>query len=208
MTPEEREWSPAERAALRDLPKGSPPPDLEDDVVAALAARGLAGSGAPTGQRPSPSVGARAGWPRGTPWLLAAAAAVAVFVAGWAAGGSGGSHVPEGKRYMLLFYESTDFDLPEEPAEYTELIERYVGWADSLRNEGIRVVGDELMPEGLVLASEEAAAGRPGLEEAEYLGGYMILEAPDAETAAVIARTHPHLEYGGTVVVRPIVEME
>ena len=208
MTDEERDWTLAELAALRGLGKASPPPeDLEDEVVAELAAQGLVGPARAGSGRPGPS---HAGWePRWTPWLVGAAAALVLFLAGWAIGRSGGPALPEGERFMLLFYETREFDLPEDSTGYMALVERYGGWADSLRGEGIAVIGDELMPEGTVLAPDDrAAAGRPGMDEREYLGGYMILGAPDLETAVGIAGTHPHLEYGGTVVVRPIVEME
>ncbi|HUP20972.1 MAG TPA: YciI family protein, partial [Gemmatimonadota bacterium] len=194
-------------------------PDLEGAVVAELAARGLVTPSRSTAARGLPEESRAGGagprlpgtwWePRWNPWFLGAAASLLLFLAGWAIGRATAPTLPEGERFMLLFYETRQFDLPEEPEAYTALVERYAGWADSLREEGIGVLGDELMPEGAVLALDaRAAAGRPGLDEAEYLGGYMILGAPDMETAVEISRTHPHLEYGGTVVVRPIVEME
>ncbi len=76
--------TPAERRALAELPRAKTPPgELENRVVAALQRRGLL---------PIPLGAAPGGRRRVTPWMVgAAAAAVALFVGGFAVGESFGA---------------------------------------------------------------------------------------------------------------------
>jgi hypothetical protein len=199
------EWTAAERAALERLRAGEPPADLEDSVVAAIAARGLIGGGSHAPARPLPEpqipkVPARRAWAWGA---LALAAALAAFYAGISvsdrgagrpAGGSGAARQSPTERYMLLLYEDAAYRAPATPEEQAARVAEYVGWAEDLRERGIDIEGEELAPEG-------GPEGRLGI-----LSGYFLIAAPDADAAAAIARTSPHVRHGGTVVVRRIVE--
>jgi hypothetical protein len=82
--PEAEDLAPGHETATTDLI--APPPALEDEIVAALYAEGLLGGPARTGAatRGRPQALPRLG--RGAWWPLAAAAALAVFAACFAAG--------------------------------------------------------------------------------------------------------------------------
>jgi hypothetical protein len=40
----------------------------------------------------------------------------------------------------------------------------------------------------------------------EFVSGFFLVEAVNLDAAEAIARTSPHLEYGGSIEIRPIVE--
>jgi hypothetical protein len=85
-------------------------------------------------------------------------------------------------------------------------VAEYSAWAAALRERGIEVEGEELAPPGEAdrLAGVEAGRGAPA-GAAGTLAGYFLVEAEDQPAALAIARTTPHLQYGGTVVVRRVV---
>lgn len=213
------EWTAAERAALERLRVGDPPADLEDAVVAALAARGQLGG--PAAARPSPAqtpgVPARRAWAWGA---LALAAALAAFFAGVSISDRGAGRTPGGgavpaataARYLLLLYEDAAYRAPETPEEQAARVAEYGNWVTNLRERGVDIQGEELAPvgesawldgreRGGVPAAAGAAAGELGI-----LSGYFLVAAADPDAAMAIARTTPHLRHGGTVVIRRIVE--
>jgi hypothetical protein len=197
------EWSAAERAALERLARGAPPQDLEESIVSAL--------------RKERAVPAHRRWG----WAgLALAASLAAFFAGISvsergAGRAGGD--PSGPppavaspgRYMLLLYEDEAYQTPTTPAEGEERAAEYGAWAAGVHARGIAIEGEELAP----AAESRTLDGRAGevvdtagapASAAGVVAGYFVIEAPDAAAAAAIARTMPHLEYGGTIVVRKV----
>ena len=165
----------------------APPALLEARVLRMLRARGfLRRSGS------------------GTAWraLAAAAAAVILVAAGYVAGlgrGSAGGPAAEGRRYVLLLYEDAAF-APSQPEE--QLVAEYSAWAASLGQEGRLEMGEKLADDGLVL--------RPGADSAlvedAALGGFFVIRAGSDAEAVTIAKTCPHLKYGGRIAVRAIVE--
>ena len=204
------EWSAHERAALERLAQGAPPEDLEDSVVSALKKEGLVAERRVPAHRTW-------GWAG-----LALAASLAAFYAGLSvsergAGRTGGdpaepttSIVASPERYLLLLYEDDAYLAPTTPAEGEERAAEYGAWAAGVHAQGVVIEGEELAPAtesrtldgrgGRVVETAGAPAAATGV-----VAGYFVIEAPDAGAAAAVARTMPHLEYGGTVVVRPVV---
>jgi hypothetical protein len=214
------EWSAAERAALARLARTEPPAELEDAVVSALASRRLVAPGGSAADpvRPpmEPRVPARRVWA----WAgLALAAGLAAFYAGLAvsdrgAGRGGDGTTPAGAaapgRYLLLLYEAEAYRAPTTPAEAEARVAEYSAWAAAVHAGGVPIEGEELAPdaESRMLDGSRGevveTAGAPRAS-AGTLSGYFLIEAPNAVEAVAVARTMPHLEYGGTVVVRPVV---
>lgn len=147
---------------------------LEDRVVAALKARGLI--------RPSrPSRIGIAG--------LAAAAALLLFAAGFAAGAwpSRGAQPPvtAGPRFMLLLHETAataSTGLAEQA-----LVDEYREWARGVAATGRAIHGEKLKP-------------APG----QTLSGFFVVEAPSLDAARAIAASSPHVRHGGRIEVREI----
>jgi len=105
-------------------------------------------------------------------------------------------------KFMLLLYDNPTDWSKVSPEEMQKAIEKYMAWTkkpftvDSLRltNDAGRV----LRPE----AGKTRVTDGPYSESKEVLGGYYIIEAANYEEAVRLAREHPHLEYGGTIVLR------
>jgi hypothetical protein len=104
--------------------------------------------------------------------------------------------------FVLLLYEDSGFSAVRPDAE---LVAEYSAWAANLEREGNLVLGEKLSdaslvvePGGIRTASgiEQSAAGR--------LTGLFVIRASGRDAALEIARSCPHLRYGGRVVVRPV----
>jgi hypothetical protein len=213
------DWSPAQRAALARLGETAPPADLENAVVSALRAQGLVAPVAPGAGHARPPSEPRVPAGRGWAWAaLALAACLAAFYAGLAVSKRGAGRTAETRtpavtvapnRYLLLLYEDAGYRAPETPSEAVARVAEYSAWATGVHAQGFAIAGEELAvaesrtldgSEGGIVETEGVPAAAAGT-----IAGYFVVEAADADEAVAIARTMPHLEYGGTVVVRPIV---
>ena len=116
-------------------------------------------------------------------------------------------------KYMLAIYSREQAE-----AELTEAEqERYMGlWFkfDEEINQAVDVLaGKALHPtntattirlkDGSVVSSDG-----PFAETKEQLGGFYLIEADDLDQAMEWASQMPHLPYGGSVEVRPVVEFD
>ncbi|GAB5519408.1 MAG: hypothetical protein RhofKO_16590 [Rhodothermales bacterium] len=125
------------------------------------------------------------------------------FVLGWASGTGVFSTPPHNDQtaYMVLL-RGGDFEgySPEEIAR------EYAAWAEHLADEGRFRGGEELAEEGRLLVREGGQTlTQPFAMSAASLAGYFIITASDYEEAAAIASRCPHLNYNGTIELRPIV---
>jgi hypothetical protein len=166
---------------LASLPKDiAPPPALEDRVAAALRGQSLL-------RRPSPS-----GW-----WK--AAAAVLLVAGGIAIGRLTSTRVDDaqrpapGNRFLLML---TDADTSGDDGARAE---RYRQWAVDQRSAGRLITGERLADTGLAVVRQGSAP----LVSPE-VQGYFIVSASSIEEAATVARSSPHVQSGGTIIVRPI----
>jgi hypothetical protein len=189
---EHDDLTPEERRALAGLASGPEPPrSLEDAVVSRLTERGLIAAERRPGRR------------QFVAWALAAAAGVALFVAGLLVGQRRGAPAAAPSaamtRYALFLY-----DAPGEAAlsesEMAERVAEYRDWAVALRRQGSDISGEKLSSTRLDLGPADAAPG------GEPLGGYFVFSAKDPQAALAIARSCPHLRHGGRAELRPIEE--
>lgn len=187
---------------LADLAREMPPPaELEGRVVAALAERGLL--------RPSRFRRARTGL------ALAAAAALAAFVAGGLVGRLSSRPSPppaagDGRPTFALFlFEDAAFDVATGEAG-RERVAEYVAWGRGLSAVGGRTVGGAklaLEVPGVLL--DGVAAGVPAVSAPPdpalgTMAGFFLVEAASLDEAVALARGCPHLRYGGRIVVREV----
>jgi len=161
-----------------------PPAGLEDRVVATLRDRGLLRG----------AVAPRRSWaPR---WVgpVAIAASLLLFVGGFVLGRRPAPHPAAGlPQYTLLLYEGPGFNAAG--VEDTQLVREYSSWAKELAGRGRLVAGEKLSIQRWTLGADSAAPGP---------AGFFVIAARDEREALAIARSCPHLRYGGTVSVRPI----
>jgi hypothetical protein len=134
----------------------------------------------------------------------AVAAALALFALGFAIGGR---PVPTGPpdtrpQFVLLLYQKESLPITDTAAQ----VQEYVAWAHALRKAGGMALGEELADSAQLLTAEQASATRVAVpvEGPGALVGFFIVRAGDADEAGRIARTNPHLRYGGSIVIRPI----
>lgn len=203
-----------EAKALRALGHDvTPSPGLEDRIVSELKQRG--------------QIRARGGIVMQTARFGVAAAVLAgVFVAGLAVGKRGdaaqvtqsapvvATETPAGNQYMLLMFMRERGEAPAQPgAPATDkqkeamraIVSEYRDWAIAREGEGRLVGADKLADDIRVMtrAGGETQIVQAATDE-RILGGYFTITAQSLDEAVEIAKSHPHLKYGGEVEVRPI----
>lgn len=193
MTDMDDDLTPDEREAVARLPReAAPPAALEDATVAALTARGLL-------RRPARRWGNQA-------WL-GIAASLLLFFGGLAIGRLGmTSPSPEdGKpRFVLFLYEGPEYDQPT-PEGMGQRVREYVAWATEERDNGMVEGGEKLRDDTDLTIDPGGRTGEvAAVPGASRLAGYFIVRADDRRAATEIARTCPHVRYGGRIVIREI----
>ena len=110
-------------------------------------------------------------------------------------------------QYMLLIYSNENGEPPEE-----EVIQRYGAFTKDVQDSGKLVTADRLQPAAAATTvrirnGETLVTDGPFAETKEQLGGYYIVEAKNRDEAVAIAARIPAVRVGGSVEVRPIMEM-
>jgi len=185
----------AGRGSLRPhLSHAEPPPELAARVRETLEARGLVGS----------TVG------RGRFWAVRAALIAAGVLLGVM--GSGAYHearessgtatvnMPNASRseqFVLLLYGVTPADTG---AVHIAREREYGRWASAL-GDGARWVGGHELHDVVAQLGGDASSANTA---SERMAGFFVIEARSREQATEIARTCPHVRYGGRVVVMTV----
>jgi hypothetical protein len=186
-TPDD-ELSPSEQEQLKRLAvETDPPAALENRVLDAMRSQGMI---------------------RKTPFLRAAAAiaaAVTLFVAGviadryWPAPAAPGDPRPQ---FVLMLYEDSAYETAS-PAELAGRIAEYGNWARSLGSQNY-VTGQKLVETESTISRTGTVGPTPPTPKDGSVAGYFIIRATDAQEAARVAATCPHVRYGGQISVREI----
>lgn len=197
--------------ALADEP--TPSAELEDRIVRALEQRGLIHS---TRRRVVMAISKTVG---------IAVALGLVFLGGFTVGvkkvaGSNGGSRPEAATasipattdhpYMLLMFMRSQQEAPAPASDrareaYEAIIAEYRAWADARASEGRLLSAEKLGKDTRVMTGRgEALTIAESANTDRVLGGYFLITAPSLEDAIALAKSHPHLKYGGEVEVRPI----
>ncbi len=201
--------SDAEANALKALAGApDPSPELEDRVVAALKQRG--------------EIRANGGWIMRISKTAAAAIVVGAAFAGGFLVGNRGETAPassgvattapaSGHEYMLLMFTRVDAahaatsTEPMNDDAYRAIVDEYRQWAIDREKEGRLVSAEKLADETRVMTeSGDRIDVATTADTDRMLGGYFLITAPSLDDAIALAKTHPHLKYGGEVEVRPI----
>jgi len=188
MTTHDDELTHEESEALRALADGpATPPDLERSTLERLESRGLL-----RGRRPSL-------WKRSIP---AAAAGILLFAAGLWLGSMRQAPDAEGQRFALLLFQSP-LEHATPPDVEASRVAEYIAWARSLEENGRTVTGEKL-DDPRRLVAPAAAGPIEGDPIGVPVNGFFIVTADNLEEALGLARTCPHLKYGGVIEVRPV----
>ena len=191
-----------------DLEREGPPPELKSRVIDSLRQRGVLRPRG-WGARPAGAGAARR--------VAAVAAGLALFAAGALVGrGSRAAPGPDNTAMGVTPTGALPRPLPqflvvlEEPASFqpdralADLVREYGAWAGELGREGRLVAAEELDGWSAVLPADDAP-GAPEGSPATAMTGFFLVRAEDRDAALALARTHPHLGYGGRVVVLGVV---
>lgn len=112
-------------------------------------------------------------------------------------------------KFMLLLHNSAAPRTGLAPGDMARMIQEYRSWSDRLRAEGKLEVADKLTADaGKVLRPGKdgavAVTDGPYAESKEVIGGYYCVIAPDYAAAVEIAKSSPHLRFGGAIEVRKV----
>ena len=109
-------------------------------------------------------------------------------------------------QYMLILHETPSDFAGYSAEDINRVIGEYMAWRHKLEAEGRLVGGNKLADEGgrrLALDDGKVrVTDGPYAEAKEVVGGYFIINAANYDEAVEVARTCPHLTYGGTIELR------
>lgn len=102
-------------------------------------------------------------------------------------------------QFMLLLYDNPTDWQKVSPEEMQKALEKYYAWTRKpFVVDSKRLAGDA----GKVVRGGKKTTDGPYSEAKEVLGGYYTIEAADYTEAVARSQDHPHLEYGGVLVIR------
>jgi hypothetical protein len=105
-------------------------------------------------------------------------------------------------QFMLLLYDNPVEWAKVSPEDMQNAIEKYMAWTRKpFVVDSKRLAADH----GRVVRAQGGkprATDGPYSEAKEVLGGYYTIEAANYDEAIARTMDHPHLEYGGVIVVR------
>ena len=115
-------------------------------------------------------------------------------------------------RFLLLMYREERIWDAKPEAERVAIRQQAIDASQPLRERGVFLVGDPLLPTSTAVTvrlagGKPVATDGPFAETKEQLGGYYIVEAANLDEALSIASRVPAVQAGGAVEVRPIREM-
>ena len=115
-------------------------------------------------------------------------------------------------RYMLLIYDDEKRWGKMSEQERGAIFRQYREFTESIRQGGAFEAGAPLQPTSTATTvrgknGKTVTTDGPFAETKEQLGGYYIVEAKDLDEAISIAARIPSVRVGGSIEVRPIMEM-
>lgn len=132
-------------------------------------------------------------------WAASIAATVLLFFIGNYVGkqSTAVQAIEPSRGYMLILHEDDLF----KPGEPYEMYQEYAGWMENTMAKGIVMTGQELKNEAVIIDNQQNVKH---LDEtsARKTTGYFILEAESLEIALEVAKSNPHIKYGGTIEVK------
>ena len=105
-------------------------------------------------------------------------------------------------QFVLMLYEDSNYETASS-AEPPGRIAEYGGWARSLGSQNY-VTGQKLVESESTVSRSGIVGPTPPAQKAGSVAGYFIIRAADADEAARVAATCPHVRYGGLISVREV----
>ncbi len=113
--------------------------------------------------------------------------------------------------YVLLYRSTPEVhnEAMGTPERAQQSMMKWRAWIDEMTKKGqLRNVGQPLERSGKVVGGKrKSVTDGPYAETKDVVGGFSIIEAKDVEEAARIASGCPILDGGGSVEVRPVMQL-
>lgn len=111
-------------------------------------------------------------------------------------------------RYMLLFHYTEESEASLGADVIADGMRAFASYAATLEQAGILVSGQVLQPSTnsttlAVVEGDLRIQDGPFADTKEQLGGVIVIDVPDLDTALEWARQAPPISWGGTVEIRP-----
>ena len=115
-------------------------------------------------------------------------------------------------RYMLLIYGDEKQTRTMSDADRTKIFAEYRDFTSGIQASGAYQAGDPLQPVSTATtvrmkSGKTVTTDGPFAETKEQLGGYYIVDARTLDEAIAIAGQIPSVRYGGSIEVRPIMDL-
>jgi hypothetical protein len=112
-------------------------------------------------------------------------------------------------KFMYVFRTNPSAYRSMSPEQMQQNMKKWMDWKDTLEKNGhIKQLGDRLDTSGKVVrGTAKAVTDGPFVEVKDFIQGYLILEAKDADQAVDLAKGCPILDIDGSVEIRPFVSM-
>ena len=106
----------------------------------------------------------------------------------------------------MLFFRDSQWDKGLSPEEIQQVIGKFMGWFQQLKDEGKAKAGQPLERSGKIVSGPKGKtiSDGPFAESKEAIGGYFLLQVSGMDEALEIAKNCPILDYGAAVEVRPV----
>ena len=109
-------------------------------------------------------------------------------------------------QFMLLLYDNPTDWQKLGPAETQKALEKYIAWSKRPFVVDAKRLADDAGRVVKARGGKPSATDGPYAETKEVLGGYYTVRAASYDEASKLALDHPHLEYGGAIVIRQLWE--
>ena len=108
---------------------------------------------------------------------------------------------------FLYVYRGGDRDT-RSPEQTQQIMQKWMAWMKDLGEKGhLKDRGAPLEPGGKLVSGERKSVTDGPYAEKDVVGGYTLIEARDLNHAAELSKGCPIFESGGSVEVRPIMQM-
>ena len=100
-------------------------------------------------------------------------------------------------------------DTPQSPEQRQKQLQKWAAWFKELGTSGhLKELGHPLESAGMVVkGNENMVTDGPYAEAKDLVGGFSLIEASDLAHAVEISKGCPVLEVGGSVEVRPVMQI-
>lgn len=107
---------------------------------------------------------------------------------------------------MLIFQGGIKQDASPEALQTN--MGQWMAWVEKLTNEGSYVSGEPLLPGGKLVGGPAVVTDGPYTEGEEVIGGYFVVQVNTMDEAVALCKDYPDFEYGGSVQVRQIMNLD